>query len=138
RERPFAEGLDYARDLVILDDVERLDSGAVPPSDGVIVVARRPGEPFLRFRIGLDGAPSRLEPLSALTYRGDGIERSPDNRAVYWTPEGVRESYRQRVRYEREGRVVSFRLDSGSFHTQWGRLFLDACAPAECAVEAAF
>ena len=138
RERPFAEDLHNARDLVILDDVERLDSGAAPVSDGILVVARRAGEPFLRFRIGRDGAPSRLEPLSALTYRGDGIERSSANRAVYWTPEGVRESYRQRVRYERQGIVASFRLDSGEFHTQWGRLFLDACVPAECAVEAAF
>jgi phage tail-like protein len=119
-------------------------------SDSVLVVARRPGADFLRLRVGL---PAReiLGPLRARTYDGLGIVRTPDRlpatpghecrcggacacgggsfRIGYWTARGFRLAVPARLEYEKEGRVTTYRLDSGAFQTQWGRVFLDACIP---------
>ena len=101
-------------------------------SETVLVAARRPGEDFLRFH------PQRGEPddhprAKARGYDGRGIVCTPEGRIGFWaklpTGEGFRGAVLARVRYERRGRVVSYRLDGGAFQMRWGRLFLDACIP---------
>jgi phage tail-like protein len=101
-------------------------------SESVLVVARRPGEDFLRFH------PERGEPddhprAKARGYDGRGIVRTPEGRIGFWailpTGEAFRSAVLARVRYERRGRVITFRLDGGAFQMRWGRLFLDACIP---------
>jgi phage tail-like protein len=96
--------------------------------DDVIVVARRPGEAFQRFHV----TPTEwheLPPLVARAYDGRGIVRAPDGRIAYWTSRGLRTAVSARLRYAREGRVTTFRLDSDEYQTTWGRFFVDACVP---------
>lgn len=94
----------------------------------VLVVARRPGEDFLRFCVG-DNQPAALPPLKARGYDGLGIALTPDGRIVFWTSAGPRHAVAARLRYLPRGRVITYRLDSGEFHNFWGRIFLDACIP---------
>ena len=101
----------------------------------VLVVARRPGEDFLRFCVG-DNQPAALPPLKARGYDGLGIALTPDGRIIFWTSAGPRHAVAARLRYLPQGRVITYRLDSGEFHTVWGRIFLDACIPRGTAVTA--
>jgi len=101
----------------------------------VLVVARRPGEDFLRFCVG-DNQPAALPPLKARGYDGLGIALTPDGRIIFWTAAGPRHAVAARLRYLPQGRVITYRLDSGEFHTVWGRIFLDACIPRGTAVTA--
>lgn len=95
---------------------------------GALVVARLPGQDFLRFAVA-SGSRQALSPLRARGYDGRGIARAPDGRIAFWSERGLRHAVPAPRRYEREGRVVTFRLDSGAFQTAWGRLFVDACVP---------
>ena len=119
-------------------------------SDSVLVIARRPGADFIRLRVG-QPARELIGPLRARGYDGLGIVRTPDRlpdaaghechcrgtcgcgggsfRIGYWTSNGLRLAVPARLAYERRGRVTTYRLDSGAFQTQWGRVFLDACIP---------
>jgi len=98
-------------------------------SDGhILVVARRPGETFLRFDLA-GGAQFELPYLEARGYDGRGIDIAPDGHIVYWSASGARRATLARVRYRGYGRVASFQLDSGDYQMQWGRLFVDACIP---------
>jgi phage tail-like protein len=119
-------------------------------SDSVIVIARQPGADFRRYRLSTTARES-LGPLRARGYDGLGIVRTPDRiaeqsehecscngdcscggtgyRIGYWTTNGLRLSVPARLVYERGGTVTTFRLDSGEYQTQWGRVFLDACIP---------
>jgi phage tail-like protein len=97
-------------------------------SDEILVVARLPLEDFRRFRVSA-AAVEELPALKARAYDGRGIVRTPDARIGYWTARGFRHAVAGRVRYAPLGRVTSYRLDSGEFHSVWGRLFLDACIP---------
>ena len=45
---------------------------------------------------------------------------------------------RRPLAFETEGRVTTYRLDSGEYHTEWGRLFVDACIPAGCDLRVIF
>lgn len=96
--------------------------------DKSLVVARRAGEDFLRFEISA-GSQSELPHLKARHYDGRGLVVTPDGDVAYWSTTGLRRATLARVRYQTRGRVTSFQLDSGSFQTQWGRLFIDACLP---------
>ncbi|HZQ81918.1 MAG TPA: phage tail protein [Gaiellaceae bacterium] len=97
--------------------------------EGQIVVACRPGEAFIRI-VAEDGSWSESDPYAARGYDGYGIVRTPDGRIGFWTASGFREAVLARVRYAPLGMVASYRLDSGAFQTEWGRVFLDACIPA--------
>lgn len=97
-------------------------------SPGILVVARLPGQDFLRFTV-TPGSRQALGPLRARGYDGRGIALSPDGRIAFWSDRGLRHSVPAPKRYEREGRVVTFRLDGGAFQAAWGRLFVDACVP---------
>ncbi|MBB3063125.1 phage tail protein I [Microbulbifer rhizosphaerae] len=102
---------------------------ATPLGSGdILVVARRPGEDFLRFNIEA-GAQSEMPHLKARHYDGRGLVVTPEGDVAYWSPSGLRRATLARVRYENRGLVTSFQLDSGDFQTQWGRLFIDACLP---------
>jgi phage tail-like protein len=93
---------------------------------GQLVVARHPGQSFLRF-----GA-SRHEPeppLRAPGYAGGGIVRAPEGHVAYWTGEELLDPIVEPVRYAAAGRATTLRLDGGEYQRVWGRLFLDACLP---------
>jgi len=105
--------------------------------DPALVIARRPGEDFLRVRL-TDAEPGELEPLAARGYDGLGIVRTPDERIAYWTEHGLRYAVAARVRYSQRGQVIGFRLDSGEYQTRWGRLFVDACIPRDTTVKLRF
>jgi phage tail-like protein len=98
--------------------------------DGILVVARAPGEPFRTFAATNAGEVEDVE-LLARGYDGGGIARDPDGRIAYWSSFGLRTASRARLHYERAGSVTSYRLDSGALQTQWGRVFIDACVPAQ-------
>jgi phage tail-like protein len=113
-----------------------LDAGAsLAPSEQetILVVARRPKEDFLRFRLSATEV-AEIPPLKGRDYDGGGIVLTPDQRIGFWTARGFRHAVSARLKYAPEGRVTSFRLDSGEFHTTWGRLFLDACIPKDTAI----
>lgn len=119
-------------------------------SNAVLVIARQPGADFMRVRVG-QPVRENVGPLRARGYDGTGISRAPEKlpdasghechcggtcgcagdsyRIGYWTTRGFRLAIPARLAYERAGRVTTYRLDSGAFQTQWGRVFLDACIP---------
>lgn len=110
----------FATHLALMPDGDRYRD--------ILIVARRAGEDFLRF--GLEaGAQSELPHLTARHYDGRGLVITPNGEPAYWSPQGLRRATLARVRYETEGRITTFQLDSGEFQTQWGRLFIDACLP---------
>lgn len=109
----------YATDLAFVDD----------PAGPILVLARMPGDDFLRYQVS-DLARDEMPPLTATAYDGRGIILTPDKRIAYWTPKGLRYAVAARLKYLNVGRVTSFRLDSGTFYTTWGRIFMDACIPA--------
>lgn len=98
-----------------------------------LVVARRPGEDFLRFCIDENDV-FEIPPLKARGYDGLGIVNTPDGRIGFWTKSGFRHAVAARLHYLPAGRVTTFQLDSDEFHTIWGRLFLDACIPKETSI----
>jgi phage tail-like protein len=109
-------------------------------SDQVLVVARQPGADFRRYETRV-GELVDLSSLRARGYDGLGIVATPEKlngstaatsgrRIGYWTAKGFRDAVAARPVYQRNGRVTTFRLDSGAFQTVWGRLFVDACIPA--------
>jgi phage tail-like protein len=122
--------------LLVLDRNGRISTGPDVPSatdleldgDGRLVVARGPGDDFVRFRRAGVGWIEDV-PLSAQGYDGLGIVRTPEGRIGYWSSRGFRTAALARVRYGRVGRVAAYRLDAGEPQNEWGRLFLDACVP---------
>lgn len=126
---PLAVTLGSANPLAFASDIVAVDHG----DEERLVLARRPNEDFLQLDIGGD-AYGLAEPLQARAYDGMGIVDTPDGRIAYWTDKGVRHAVAARVKYLGQGRVTSFRLDSGSYQTVWGRVLLDACIPPNTAL----
>ncbi len=113
-------------------------------SDGTLVVARRPGQAFRRFRAEGSGW-FELEPRAAPGYDGDGIALAGGLGIVYTKSAGLGRlesrgngAAGSPVRYRRRGRVVTYRLDSGAYRTRWGRMFVDACVPPGTGLAARF
>jgi len=96
--------------------------------DGVLVVARGPGQSFRRFRDG-DGGWSEIEPLGARDYDGGAIAVAPDGRVAFTTAGGFGWTSGADISFAPAGQVISYRLDSTAYRTRWGRVFLDACIP---------
>lgn len=115
---PQAFAAPFATDLAFVND----------PAGPILVLARMPGDDFLRYRITAQ-VREEMQPLSATAYDGRGIILTPDGRIAYWTVKGLRYAVTARLKYLDVGRVTSFRLDSGNFYTTWGRIFFDACIP---------
>lgn len=109
----------YATDLAFVAD----------PAGPILVLARMPGDDFLRYQVS-DLARDEMPPLTATAYDGRGMILTPDKRVAYWTAKGLRYAVAARLKYVNVGRVTTFRLDSGTFYTTWGRIFMDACIPA--------
>jgi phage tail-like protein len=102
-------------------------------SDTVLVVAQQPGVDFLRLQVEA-GRSDRLPSLRARAYDGLGIVAVPPlgdagRRIGYWTARGLRVAVAARLVYATRGRLTTYRLDSGAYQTEWGRVFIDACIP---------
>jgi phage tail-like protein len=132
-----------AATLVSLDDTSI--SLAVPFATDLLVtapdadntrtftIARRPGEAFVQWQLQRRHF-SPLPSLQARGYDGRGIAWAPDGRVAYWTARGLRHASPARTRYETEGTVLCFALDSDRDGNEWGRLLLDACVPDGTAI----
>lgn len=96
--------------------------------EGLLVVARQPGQSFLRLR-DRDGVLVEDEPVLAPHYDGAAVTVDPSGRVVYTTATGRRGTEGSSARHARTGTVTTYRLDSGSYRTRWGRVLLDACLP---------
>lgn len=105
--------------------------------DGELVVAAAPGEDFTRLRIEGDAVVTDA-PLKGRGYDGSAIVRTPAGEIAFWTDRGLRMAVVARPRYVTDGRVTTYRLDSGEYHTDWGRVFLDACIPSGCDLRVLF
>jgi phage tail-like protein len=123
----------FARDLEF-QPADSLTAGPCPAPGEILVLARNPGASFLRICLAGDSEIIPF-PLQARGYDGRGIVRTPDGRIGFWSAGGqFQHAVAARVRYTTEGSVTTFRLDSGDFQTEWGRIFLDACVPSETSV----
>jgi phage tail-like protein len=102
--------------------------------DGTLVVARQPGQSFRRF------APNglELEPVGALDYDGGAMAVAPNGRIAFTTAEGLAWTSGATAVHQTSGTVVSYRFDSGTYRTRWGRLFLDGCLPPSTDVQVQF
>ena len=96
---------------------------------GLLVVARRPGQSFVRFRADGHGW-AAVEPLRAEEYDGGAIATAPDGRLAYTSARGWRWTSESAARHVPSGSVLSYRLDAGAYRTRWGRVFVEACLPA--------
>jgi phage tail-like protein len=119
--------------------------------DGVLAVARQPGQSIRRFQpdgsagtsttqagaTGTEAAWTELEPVGAPGYDGGAIAASR-GRIAYTTEAGYRTTIGPVGRHANSGTVTTYRLDSGSYRNRWGRLFLDACLPLDTAVGVRF
>ncbi len=106
-------------------------------ADGLLVVARGPGEPFLRFtREGPDWV--ELEPVGAPDYDGGAVAIAPSGRIAFTTASGIGWTSGSAARHLATGSVTTYRLDSGEYRTRWGRLFLDACLPPNTSARVRF
>jgi phage tail-like protein len=126
---PVARKVHFVDEGVSFDIPERA-SDLEFETDDVLVIARRPGEDFMRVRVGAADARFDVPSLKAPGYREPSIVRTPDGRIGYWSDTGFRHAVNARRHYKAWGTVTTFRLDSGEWQTNWGRLFLDACVPA--------
>lgn len=105
--------------------------------DGLLVVARAPGQPFSRF-VQDGGAWVEIEPVLAPGYDGGAVCVAPDGRIAFTTAEGIGWTGGTVARRPDSATVVTYRLDSGVYRTRWGRIFLDACLPAGTGLRARF
>ena len=107
-------------------------------TEDVLVVAQQAGADFLRVRLGTGGS-ELLPPLRARGYDGLGIVALPPaghgaRRIGYWSAHGLRVAVPARLVYAAQGRLTTYRLDSGACQTEWGRVFIDACIPEGASV----
>jgi len=96
-------------------------------NEDTLVVAHWPGQDFARLSLAVQ--PLTRPGLKARGYDGRGIIRTPDGRIGFWTARGFRHAAPLRLRYDKSGTVMTFRLDSQAWQTVWGRLYVDACVP---------
>jgi len=96
---------------------------------GAVVVAPAAGGPAMQRFVPRPGLLLPAAPLDAAGYDGGGIAATTDGRIAFTTAAGLRLAVGGRMTYAAEGRVVSYRLDSGRYGNRWGRLFLAANVP---------
>jgi phage tail-like protein len=115
-----------------LSGVELLEEPGATDIEGTtagrLVVALGPGDVIRRFSEE-GGALIEDQPLAAEDYDGGAVTVDPTGRVVYTTPGGHRTTQGPKTRHVRQGSVTTYRLDSGTYRTRWGRIFVDACLP---------
>jgi phage tail-like protein len=117
--------------------VRRASDLALTTPDGVLIVARQPGQAFLRYR--REGMTwTRLHAVRARGYDGAAIAVAPNGRIAYTTDHGWSFTSGDAARYVAEGQVITYRLDSSRYRNRWGRLFVDACIPQGTTITAQF
>jgi phage tail-like protein len=109
--------------------------------DGTVVVARAPGQPFRRWELRQEQW-IEIEPLRAEGYDGGAVSVAPNGRVAYTTSEarwpGWTWTSGSAATFAASGEVRTYRLDSGSYRTRWGRVFLEGCVPAGASVSLRF
>lgn len=106
-------------------------------ASGLLVVARGPGQSFRRFT-GAGPGWAEMEPAGAPDYDGGAVCITPGARIAFTTPRGVGWTSGSSARHITDGSVITYRLDSRTYRTRWGRIFLDACLPANTSVAVQF
>jgi phage tail-like protein len=94
--------------------------------------------PDLRRFVLTTAADTEDAPLAARGYDGRGIVRTPDGRIGYWNGAAFRIALTAARRFASSGHVDCFRLDSGAYQQQWGRVFVEACVPAGARIRVGF
>lgn len=141
-EVPGATDFDMtAEDLLVVARAPERAPATEP--EGVSVPAcarasdRAAAQPFQRLR--QHGASRlELEPVAAAGYDGEAVAAAPDGTFAFTTAAGIGRTGGPEARHRSSGRVVTYRLDSGTYRTRWGRLFLDACIPPRTDVQVGF
>jgi phage tail-like protein len=110
--------------LAVLNGATDLDLG----SDGRLVVSFGAGAPIRDYQVQ-GGALIEREPLLAPGFDGGAVAIAPDGRVAFTTASGYAWTAGTAARRVTEGRVVTYRLDSQTYRTRWGRTFVDACLP---------
>jgi phage tail-like protein len=97
-------------------------------ADGTLVIARGPGRSLRRFAQDA-GVWVELEPLAAPGFDGGAVAAVPDGAIAFTAGATIGRAAGSAARHVRDGRVFTYRLDSGAYRTRWGRVFIDACLP---------
>ncbi|TCN32788.1 phage tail P2-like protein [Kribbella orskensis] len=118
-----------------LDIPDATDIGTA--TGGLLIVARQPDQPFLRFRTS-GGNRVELEPIAADGYDGGAVQIAPDGAVAFTTEDGFACVGGSAARHRTSGTVTTYRLDSGTYRAGWGRVFIDACLPANTDVRLRF
>jgi phage tail-like protein len=106
-------------------------------ADGTVVVARGRDRSLRRYAPDGDGW-IELAPLAAPGFDGAAVAVAPNGRVAFTTEAGIGWTAGSAARHVRAGSVVTYRLDSESYRTRWGRVFLDACIPPHTSVALRF
>ncbi|MFF0014106.1 phage tail protein [Streptomyces sp. NPDC005374] len=127
--------------LVVARAPERV--AAAPGPEGASAPAcartsdRAAAQPFQRLE--QQGASRlELEPVAAAGYDGGAVASASDGTFAFTTAAGIGRVGGPETRHRTSGRVITYRLDSGTYRTRWGRLFLDACIPPRTDVHVGF
>ena len=132
RGRSLITRVDGTIDLEVPDATD-----LVVDRTGLLVLSGAPGAPFRRFRRETGGW-LEIEPVGAPGFDGGGIAVTPAGRIAYTTPTGYATTTGTAARRVTTGTVTTYRFDSGTYRTRWGRMFLDGCLPPHTSVTARF
>ncbi|RZU11352.1 phage tail-like protein [Kribbella rubisoli] len=102
----------------------------------ILVVAVGPGRPLLAWRDD-SGSWIGIEPQAAPGYDGAALGVDLDGGVVYTIAGGMARMAGSAAVYQSSGRLLTYRLDSGRYRAQWGRVFIDACIPPGTALRLA-
>ncbi|MFT3843297.1 MAG: phage tail protein [Myxococcaceae bacterium] len=132
-----AHPLPWATDVKFLDTVKQADSAE--PLEVFAVAGPASKLPVvMRFTVSAAGFEQLPGALAAYGYDGLGIVRAPLSTGGwtvgYWSARGFKLATTRARAYAREGQVAVIRLDAGTYRNRWGRLFIDACVPADTSV----
>jgi phage tail-like protein len=142
-EVPGATDFDVtAQDVLIVARAPERTASAPEPERASVPDCARPSDraaaqPFQRLQ--QHGASRlELEPVAAAGYDGGAVAAAPDGTFAFTTAAGIGRVGGTEARHRTSARVITYRLDSGTYRTRWGRLFLDACIPPRTDVRVGF
>ena len=119
--------------------LQRLDGATDLDLDdtGRLVVAFGAGQPIRDYQL-VDDALVEDEPLLAPGFDGDAVAIAPNGRVAFTTAHGYAWTAGSAARRHASGRVVTYRLDSLTYRTRWGRVFIGACLPVGSSIALRF